>query len=261
VTSPPPVSEPIRITFVGHATVRMEIDGVSLITDPIFRRRLLHLRRHGTRPAPADRERADAILLSHLHLDHTDLRSLRELGDGIPLIGPPGSAGFLGRRGFGDVTELRVGESREVGAVRVTATPASHEGRRLPLFGHRGGTAGFEIAGSQRIYFAGDTDLFSGMGSLFEHLDLALLPVWGWGTSLGSGHLDPKRAARAAALLQPRVTVPIHWGTFFPFGLTRRHGHLLRDPPREFARAVGELDDGIEVRVLEPGSSTELVAP
>jgi L-ascorbate metabolism protein UlaG (beta-lactamase superfamily) len=246
------------VRYVGHATLRIAIDGLDLITDPIFRRRLLHLRRHGDHPAPADRERPDLVLLSHLHLDHTDMRSLRELGDGIPVVAPPRGAEFLRRKGVEDVTELEVGETHEVGGVRITATPADHEGRRTPIFGHPGDSVGFEIAGSQSIYFAGDTDLFDDMERLCGDLDLALLPVWGWGTSLGSGHLDPGRAAKAAALLRPRVAVPIHWGTFFPYGLTRRHGHLLHDPPREFAEEVARVAPGTEVRVLEPGSEMEL---
>jgi len=246
------------VRYVGHATLRIRIDGLDLLTDPIFRRRLLHLRRHGSAPSPADREPPDLVLLSHLHLDHADMRSLRELGDDIPVLAPPRGGEFLRDKGFSEVTELGVGESHEVGDVRITAAPADHEGRRTPIFGHLGGTIGYEIAGSQTIYFAGDTDLFDAMGGLFADLDVALLPVWGWGTSLGSGHLDPARAARAAALLRPRVAVPIHWGTYFPYGLTRRHGHLLHDPPREFAEEVARLAPETEVRVLEPGSESAM---
>jgi len=246
------------VRYVGHATLRIEIDGVDLLTDPIFRRRLLHLRRHGGEPEPGDRARPDAVLLSHLHLDHTDLRSLRELGEGVPIVAPPRAAEFLARKGIDGVTELEAGESHEIGAVRVTATPAAHGGRRHPIVGHRSSTVGYEISGSQTIYFAGDTDLFDEMDSLFEALDLALLPVWGWGPSLGEGHLDPGRAAEAARLLRPRIAVPIHWGTFFPYLLERRHGHLLHDPPREFAEEAARLAPGVEVRVLEPGTGTEV---
>jgi L-ascorbate metabolism protein UlaG (beta-lactamase superfamily) len=252
------VSEPIRARYVGHATVRLELDGVTLVTDPIFKRRLLHLRRHGNRPGEADRERPDAILLSHLHLDHTDVRSVRELGDGVPVIAPPNAAAFLQRKGIGNVTELGAGESHELGGLRITATRADHGGRRHPVVGHRAGSVGYEIAGSQTVYFAGDTDLFDDMDSICGTLDLALLPVWGWGTSLGTGHLDPGRAAQAAALLRPRVAVPIHWGTFFPYGLTRRHSHLLHDPPREFAEEAASVAPDVEVRVLEPGTETRL---
>ena len=71
---------------------------------------------------------------------------------------------------------------------------------------------GYVIAGGgRRVYFAGDTELFEEMSEL-RPIDLALLPVWGWGPSLNPGHLDPAGAARALALLRPRVAVPIHWG-------------------------------------------------
>ena len=72
-------------------------------------------------------------------------------------------------------------------------------------------------------------------------LDLALVPIWGWGTSLGPGHMDPSEAAAALRLLRPTVAVPIHWGTFLPIGHHRRHGHLLRDPAERFReRAAAE---------------------
>ena len=146
-----------------------------------------------------------------------------------------------------------------MGAARVTATEALHEGRRRPLGGPAADAVGFLIeAAGKRIYFAGDTDLFDGMGDLAGDLDVALLPVWGWGPRLGPGHLDPDRAARAVALLRPRLAVPIHWGTFFPLGLASRRPELLRDPPHDFAARVAELAPEVEVRVLEPGGSLDL---
>jgi L-ascorbate metabolism protein UlaG (beta-lactamase superfamily) len=84
-------------------------------------------------------------------------------------------------------------------------------------------------------------------------LDLALLPVWGWGPKVGEGHLAPRTAAEALQLLRPRVAVPIHWGTFFPFWL-RGHSRLS-DPPHEFARHASELAPGVDVRILQPGES------
>ena len=96
------------------------------------------------------------------------------------------------------------------------------------------------------------------MEDLAGDLDLALLPVWGWGTTLGSGHLDPGGAARVAAILQPRLAVPIHWGTLFPIGMARRRPELLHDPPREFAAQVAALAPDVEVRIVEPGGSLEL---
>jgi L-ascorbate metabolism protein UlaG (beta-lactamase superfamily) len=169
---------------------------------------------------------------------------------------PRGIGGLLRRRGFANVEEVDVGEQVTVGALTVTATRADHDGRR-PLVSDCGPALGYVIEGSRRVYFAGDTDLFEEMELLAGGLDLALLPVWGWGRSLGRGqHLDPERAAAAAALLQPRLAVPIHWGTYHP--LHRRVGRdpgFFFDPPRVFARAAAKLAPDVDVRVLAPGES------
>ena len=90
--------------------------------------------------------------------------------------------------------------------------------------------------------------------------DVALLPVWGWGPSIGEGHLDPETAARALTLVRPRLAVPIHWGTFYPAGVRRWRPEPLVEPPQEFARLARELAPGVEVRVLQPGSETSLDA-
>jgi L-ascorbate metabolism protein UlaG (beta-lactamase superfamily) len=107
------------------------------------------------------------------------------------------------------------------------------------------------------VYFAGDTDLHAGMAAL-KPLDVALLPVWGWGPTLGPGHMDPLAAAQALAVLRPRIAVPIHWGTLFPIGLGRLRGSRLTDPPREFVREAAGLAPAVRVRVLEPGSTLAL---
>src|SRR4029079_9097757 len=127
------------------------------------------------------------------------------------------------------------------------AVEAKHPGKRL--LERDSEAVGFLIASRhRRIYFAGDTDLFDGMEGLAEDLDLALLPIWGWGPSIGPGHLDPERAARAAALLSPRMVVPIHWGTLYPIGLARLRPDPLRSPPREFADWMRALAPQAEVR-------------
>jgi L-ascorbate metabolism protein UlaG (beta-lactamase superfamily) len=245
-----------RVTYVGHGTVLAELDGVRLITDPVLRSRVGPLRRHGAPPAPGVTEDLDAVLVSHLHHDHADLPSLRGIGRDVPLLAPRGAGRFFERRGFAAVSELALGESIRIGEVTVTAVEASHPGKRL--LERDSEAVGFLIAGSRRIYFAGDTDLFDGMEGLAEELDLALLPIWGWGPSIGPGHLDPERAARAAALLSPRMVVPIHWGTLYPLGLARLRPGPLSSPPREFAGWMRELAPQAEVRVLAPGEATSL---
>jgi L-ascorbate metabolism protein UlaG (beta-lactamase superfamily) len=248
------VGGPARVTYVGHATVLIELDGCRLLTDPFLRNRLGHLRRHGPPPAAGVAAGIDAVLISHLHRDHADASSLRRLDRGTRLLVPAGSREFFARLGFGAVEELAAGESARVGEVTVTATEAVHATGR----GSRdAGAIGFFLAGTQTVYFAGDTDLFDGMRSL-PRVDLALLPIWGWGPSLGPGHLDPERAARAAALIEPRIVVPIHWGTLYPRLLGRLRPQPLSAPPRELATWMGRLAPQSELRTLAPGESTSL---
>ena len=245
---------PAKLTFVGHATVALDLNGTRLLTDPFLRSRLGPLRRHGPPVAQAVLRDVDAVLISHLHRDHADLASLRQLGD-VPMLVPPGAGGFFKRRGFRSVSELALGESTQVGAVTVTAIQAVHDGERR---GSRDAQAiGFLLSGHRRIYFAGDTDLFDGMRGL-RGVDLALLPIWGWGPNLGPGHMDPERAARAAALIEPRIVVPIHWGTLYPSLLHRLRPGPLSAPPRELAKWMAELAPQTELRVLAAGEATSV---
>ena len=188
-----------RATWIGHGTVLVELDGVRLLTDPLVRDRVAHLRRR-VPPPPADALRdIGAVLLTHLHRDHLDLPSLRQVGRRVPLVVPRGGGRLLLRRGFDAVREIAPGEEIAFGALTVRATEARHHGGR-GVVGARGPALGYVIAGSRRIYHAGDTDLFDGMRAIgTTGLDLALVPIWGWASRLGPGHLDPLRAAQALA--------------------------------------------------------------
>ena len=149
-------------------------------------------------------------------------------------------------RGFTDVREVDVGDEVRIGDVTVHATPAVHHSARPGL--RSTPSLGFLVSGSRRIYFAGDTDLFDGMAALAGSLDVALLPVAGWGSKVGAGHLDPLRAAQSLRLLRPRLAVPIHWGTFSPL-----HRATSEDPPEAFRRHAAELAPDVEVTILAPG--------
>jgi len=244
----------MRVRWLGHATVELESGAGRLLTDPVLRTRIAHLRRRV--PPAALPERLDAILISHGHQDHLDLPSLRQLDPAAVLVVPAGLGGAVRRAGR-EVVELAVGESTQAGGMHVTAVPAVHAVRRVPL-GPATGAVGFVIAaGVRRVYFAGDTALFDGLAELGP-IDLALLPVWGWGFSLGPGHMDPDEAARAAELLRPAVAVPIHWGTLLPVTAQARHAPLLHEPPRRFARAVASRAPATRVVILEPGEALEL---
>ncbi len=239
-----------RVTWLGHSTVLIELGGLRLLTDPLLRSRVYHLRRDA--PAPGRPEGIDAVLLSHLHADHFDLRSLRMLKPKPRLVCPAGSGLLLAKAGFNDLYELLPGESVALPGVQVQATEAEHGGKRWP-FGPLVRPLGFVARAERSVYFAGDTDLFDGMAALGP-VDLALLPVAGYSPKLGPGHLDATRAAEAAARLQARLAVPIHWRTFRP--LTQSRGPWFTDPGTEFAAHAAER--GIEVRVLSPGESLEL---
>jgi L-ascorbate metabolism protein UlaG (beta-lactamase superfamily) len=245
-----------RVTYVGHATVLLELDGVRLITDPVLRSWVGPLRRQGAPPAHGIVDDVDAVLISHLHSDHADLPSLRRFRRDVPMLVPPGGRTFFERQGFVAVSELAAGESRQVKGIDLTATEATHSVKRRSVAETE--AIGFLVSGTRRIYFAGDTDLFDGMEALKGGLDLALLPIWGWGPNLGAGHLNPERAARAAALLEPRIAVPIHWGTLYPAGLSRLRPRPLHLPPYEFAAQMRERAPQVEVRVLAPGEATSL---
>ncbi|MGH2877711.1 MAG: MBL fold metallo-hydrolase, partial [Solirubrobacteraceae bacterium] len=138
-----------------------------LLTDPLLRDRVAHLRRQVPPLDPAVFAGPDAVLISHLHRDHLDLASLRLLGLDVPLLAPTGAGELLRRTGFIDVTELGVGETANVGALVVTAVEARHDGRRRPgPRGERAATLGYVVDGRRTAYFAGDTELFEGMGAL-----------------------------------------------------------------------------------------------
>ncbi|MPY92496.1 MAG: MBL fold metallo-hydrolase [Acidimicrobiia bacterium] len=255
-----------RLTYVGHATVLIEAAGVRVLTDPVLTDRIGFLRRVVPRPDPADHRGVDVVLLSHLHHDHLHLPSLRrvgELGHQARVLAPRGSAPFLARRGVTDVVEVVPGDVVVHGPVTFRVTPAAHDDRRWPLRGPRADPVGFLVeAQGTSTYFAGDTDLFPEMDELCP--DVALLPVWGWGTGVGVGHLDPQRAAEALVRLGSAYAVPIHWGTFFPHQLQRLVPRLVRHlehPPHEFAERARALGASARVVVAEPGSRVGLVEP
>ncbi|HYH28997.1 MAG TPA: MBL fold metallo-hydrolase [Pseudonocardia sp.] len=258
----------LAMRFLGHSTVRVELAGSVVLTDPVLTRRVGPLRRVAPLPARAHHRDVDLVLLSHLHADHLHLPSLRLLPRTARVVVPRGAGRWLRRRGIRYVDELAPGEELEHGGLRVHGVPAAHSGHRFGPRSTRGPQAAamghvLEGAGA-RVYAAGDTDLFPGLAAL-GRLDAALLPVWGWGLDLGPGHLDPARAAEAVGLLRPRFAVPVHWGTLAVTGLPRLPGRigarmrrLLVEPPRRFAATVAAAGEATRVLVTEPGAAVAL---
>jgi L-ascorbate metabolism protein UlaG (beta-lactamase superfamily) len=250
---------PDRLTWLGHATVLLEVGGARLLTDPVLRGRVAHLRRHAPSvPPPRD---VDAVLLSHAHRDHLDLPTLRSLNPTPPLIVAPAGVGRTLRRLTGtEVREVSPGDAVEVAGAHVEAVPAVHDGRRSPV-ARMSDSLGYVVSPAHgagpRVYFAGDTAVTDDMTHLGE-VDVALLPIWGWGPSLGPGHMDPGEAVDALALIRPRVAVPIHYGTLLPIGLGRRYGRVLRDPLETFEAAAAERVPETRVAVLASGEDLAL---
>ncbi len=256
--APLTMDDTTRITYVGHGTVLIESAGRRLLTDPLLRRWAGPLRRYTALPGPDVTGNLDAILLSHLHIDHVDVGSLRLLDRRTPVIVPAPGATTLGRLGFSDVREVATGDVVRFGPVTVEATPARHVVKRYPMLPVSDGV-GFLVSGGHSVYYAGDTGPFTEMADIARLLDVALLPISGWGPTLNADeHLTPLAAARCLGLLQPALTVPVHWGTYYPPAMSRLWRGDPRRPALSYARYARVLSPGVAVRILEPGGAVEL---
>ena len=244
----------MRLTFFGHASTCIEFSDTVLLTDPILRPRVGPLRWTVAAPRRTQWSRAHAVLISHMHLDHCHLPSLARLGHSRTLLVPSGAEPFFRRHGFRNVVGLRPGCPTAIAGVTITAVEARHDGRRYRLGPPMPAVGYLVTAATGSVYFAGDTDLFPGMHDLAGRCDVALLPVWGWGRSIGDGHLDPHRAAEAVARIRPALAIPIHWGSLRPMWDVRKP---RRQPPYDFAAQVQSRGLPSEVRVLRPGTTTE----
>ena len=241
---------------MGHSTLLLETGGARFLTDPVLGPGIGHIRRRVPAPTIESLLPLDAVLLSHAHHDHLHPGSLRRVARDCPVLAPRGRGKMLRRYGIREVIEVEAGDRVSVRGIPIEAVPAVHDGRRYPI-GPPRPALGFLIDAPVRTYFAGDTDLSPAMEELAGRVDVAALPVWGWGPRVPEGHLNPERAAQAAALIRPRVAIPIHWGTLVAIGSQRGMDPL--DPPRAFADAVASLAPDIEVRILMAGERSVLL--
>jgi L-ascorbate metabolism protein UlaG (beta-lactamase superfamily) len=257
----------VRLTWLGHSTVVVDLDGVRLVSDPLLARHAGILRRRGGTPDWLAWQGADAVLLSHLHHDHAHLSSLRRL-DGIPVLTAPAIARWLGTKGLRHGVGLEEGQWQEVGGAvagtgraRVRLVPAVHAHRPMP---HRPNDAHGHLirSATATVWVAGDTELYPEMAELAElagaPIDLAVVPVSGWAPRLSGGHMDHRDAAEACHVVGARFAVPVHWGTLHvPAGRHLPRGWMDR-PGFAFARDARTLAPGCEPVVLHPGESWEL---
>lgn len=244
------------IRFLGHATVLIELDGVRILTDPVLGPRVGPLIRIASPPAPEHIDGIDVVLVSHAHHDHLDRRSLRMIDRGARTVCVAPAARAIASTGHTPET-LEPGESLRIGELEIAATEAHHDGRRWPLIGGDAGdrSVGFVVRGSRSVYFAGDTDLFDDMRAI-EGIDVALLPVAGWGPRLPAGHMGPEQAADAAALIGPEVAIAIHWGTLRRVGM--RPQGAIDAAPRRFLAELEKRAPAVRGAHLEPGEALEL---
>jgi len=245
----------MRIDYLGHSTVIFEFDGTRVITDPVFRRRIFHLTRTVPLPEPVIYQDIDIALISHLHYDHLDIHSLRSLGEKTLICVPKGAGNLLNTNGIDNFRELEIGEEFFLGNLPIRTTYARHRNSRHPL-GMQADCMGYLVGDEIIVYYPGDTQLFPGMASISDRIDVALIPVWGWGPHLGRMHMSPEQAANSLAFLKPRLAIPIHWGTYLPIGLAWLNPAFHSTPPLVFAQSAKKYHPQVEVRILKPGEST-----
>jgi L-ascorbate metabolism protein UlaG (beta-lactamase superfamily) len=249
----------LAVTWWGHASSTVEIGTSKVAIDPLLTPRLGHLHRYAPTPSETAYD-ADLVLISHLHGDHLHLPSLRRFPRDIPIAVPRGGERLLRGLAGDRLRPVSPGDVLELAGVTVTVLPATHDSRRGPHSRVRALAIGFRLDGAGRsVWFPGDTELRDDMREV-GHVDLALVPIGGWGPTLEDGHMDPVHGAEAVNRVGATTAVPVHWGTFWPIGLRHlaraNHHRLFTTPGRRFVEA---LDGGTaSVLLMEPGERATL---
>jgi L-ascorbate metabolism protein UlaG (beta-lactamase superfamily) len=260
----PPASA-LRVTWLGHSTTLLEIEGTRLLIDPVWAERASFVQFAGPRrfyppPLPLDElPPVDAVVLSHDHFDHLDEGLVRALAARrLRWVTPLGVGRWLRKWGVppADVTELDWWRSTGVASVTLTATPARHFSGRGPGSTDRSLWSGWAIVGlEKRVYYAGDTAMqpeFAEIGQRLGPFDLTMIEAGAYDALWPDVHLGPEQAVHAHRLVRGDVMLPVHWG-LFDLAL---HGWT---EPIERVLAAAELD-GVRVAVPRPGGFAEPAA-
>ncbi|MBV9830204.1 MAG: MBL fold metallo-hydrolase [Marmoricola sp.] len=251
----------MRLAWLGHATVVLDVAGTQVLTDPLLRRNNGPLRRRGPQPRREQWKDCDVVLISHLHHDHVELGSLRMLPD-LPLVTTPANAQYLRRRRLRGIG-LWHDEWYDVGHVSVRLTRADHHSRPMP---HRPNEACGHLVRSRDtcVWIAGDTSMYPELADLPElaggPIDLAVVPIHGWGPRLSGGHLDSETAAEACAMVGAAAAMPYHWGSLHAPGMQQRPPGWMDRPGPAFVEALARKAPHCRPLVLAPGESAEVAA-
>jgi L-ascorbate metabolism protein UlaG (beta-lactamase superfamily) len=252
----------VKITYIGHATLLLELGGATILTDPNFDPKLGRILPRVSAPGIALEKlpALDAILLTHAHADHLSFDSLDRLPRDIPLFAPPVIAKWLRRLGHAHAVDLAPGDSAQLGDVTIHAASATHKGNRYGFDKWRADANMYLLDAGETIFFAGDTALVDDTHHLVERvlwnkgreLDLALLPIgyapW-WKPGFRKGHLTHEDALTLFEKLRARVLVPYHWGTF------RHVTATAHDAIRRLRERLESHHLKASVRIIEPGDS------
>jgi L-ascorbate metabolism protein UlaG (beta-lactamase superfamily) len=253
----------VRVTYIGHATLLIEIGGKKLLTDPNFDPKLGKFLSRVSAPgiALSALPNLDAIVLTHAHADHLSFKSLDALPSDIPLFAPPVIARWLRKQGYRHAVPVSPGEATELDSVTIRAAAATHKGNRYGVDRWRS-ASNMYLMETKKVscFFAGDTALTTDTTHLVQNhlqnhgrnLDVALLPIgyapW-WKPGFRKGHLTSADALTLFERLKARYFIPYHWGTFnhvtsTAFDAIDRLRTALESHPLHPA-----------VRILEPGTS------
>lgn len=252
-----------RVTYIGHATVLIEVGGKRILTDPNFDPALARFLKRVCPPGIPIHElpALDAILITHAHADHLSFTSLASLPQDVPLYAPPPIQQWLHRAGYRQARPIEAGAGIDLGSVTIHGTPAQHRGSRYGIDQWRNAANMYLLeTADATCFFAGDTGLTPRTHHLVEEvlhstgreLDIALLPIgyapW-WKPGFRRGHLTSDDALALFERLKARYLIPYHWGTFH---------HLTAGPYDAITRLRASLSGHPrhgDVKVLEPGTS------
>lgn len=250
----------LRLTWLGHSTVLIEIEGKRFLTDPVWGERTSPFSFMGPKrwyKAPlalADLPPIDAILISHDHYDHLDEPTIRKLASiDTKWIAPLGVGAHLEYWGIPAerLTEVDWGDRLEVEGITIESTRARHASGRHALDQNATLWTGYAVLGQQRrVYFSGDTGMFPEFADIGERLgpfDIVMIEVGAYDQNWPDWHIGPEQAVRAHQMLKGEIFVPIHWGLF---DLAM---HSWTEPVERVAAAAKEA--GVRVQTPKPGES------